>query len=747
MKKISSKIIVSILLAIFLWSGVGGFLVLNLEIKQVSAQTDPYTTFTNPTGGLTIPTSNPVGPTNSNVPSGSSGAGVNNTKPITDQAIADCQEQFKGDATAINNCIENIKGNIEQQTGFLAFMKSFGKNMASAFSSALIKTVMSVNGIILQFIIVPILSTLFTLSANLLDMTTGFTLSSNLIKSSGVSLGITTTWSLIRNICNITFIFILLWTAIQTIIGIAGVNTKKMIASVIIAALLINFSLFVTRILIDAGNILAVSLYNALGVGTGGLGSLIMQKLGLVSFWGTKDTGAVETFSVAFGVISWLQVITLLTGFIVFMYAALLMAVRTVVLIFLMALSPIGFMGDVLPQIAEYSKIWWKTLYGQIIIAPIFLLFVSLILKIASAFGDITTLPEDTKQYAAYFKYVMIIMLLIVAVKTTKKMAGPIGAAIEKYGSIAAGAALGFATGGVAFAGRTFLGRAAAQVATGEGTGLSAKLGKGLQTLSSKGGLGGTVSQFARNRFADVSKSTFDVRNTSSFKSVTDEIAGQTGIKVDYDRGIKMKKGGYDEWQSNLQKQEVERAKSLGPTFSERQAGDQYGMYKDRNKLVDEKAKKEKEITDANATIRSLEAEERSKGVNNSDKIFNIKQTQAKNQERITEIDEAVKETEDNFKARFNKDLAALSSNDAKALKAIGDKFKDRQKNYVESLEKAWPTGPMQGVIANLDEKRRLAEKIRKEVMKKDTDMDKLLKGIKGSTAPAPSATPPAKTP
>ena len=110
------------------------------------------------------------------------------------------------------------------------------------------------NGILLQFIIIPILSLLFYLSSHILDTATIFTLSTTIFgntadTASGAASGINTVWILIRNICNITFIFILLWTAIQTITGIASANTKKMIANVVIAALLINFSLFITRII------------------------------------------------------------------------------------------------------------------------------------------------------------------------------------------------------------------------------------------------------------------------------------------------------------------------------------------------------------------------------------------------------------------------------------------------------------------------------------------------------------------
>ena len=68
-------------------------------------------------------------------------------------------------------------------------------------------------------------------------------------------------WVIVRDFSNIFFIFILLYIAIQTILGL-GHETKKAIVQVIIMALLINFSMFFTRVVIDSSNILALIFYN-----------------------------------------------------------------------------------------------------------------------------------------------------------------------------------------------------------------------------------------------------------------------------------------------------------------------------------------------------------------------------------------------------------------------------------------------------------------------------------------------------
>ncbi len=79
-------------------------------------------------------------------------------------------------------------------------------------------------------------------------------------------------WKVIRDIANMAFIFVLLYAAIQQILGI-GKDVKGLIVRVIVVAVLINFSLFFTKFIIDMSNILALTFYDAMvpGAATKGL--------------------------------------------------------------------------------------------------------------------------------------------------------------------------------------------------------------------------------------------------------------------------------------------------------------------------------------------------------------------------------------------------------------------------------------------------------------------------------------------
>ncbi len=106
---------------------------------------------------------------------------------------------------------------------------------------------------------------LLTISARFFDFIIALTLSSALYTQADF---INNAWAVVRDLSNIFFILILLYIAIKMILGLGGSEVKKMIARVIIVALLINFSMFFTKIVIDSSNILALVFYNKINVTT-----------------------------------------------------------------------------------------------------------------------------------------------------------------------------------------------------------------------------------------------------------------------------------------------------------------------------------------------------------------------------------------------------------------------------------------------------------------------------------------------
>ncbi|MFT5036609.1 MAG: hypothetical protein ACI9VM_000171, partial [Candidatus Azotimanducaceae bacterium] len=71
-------------------------------------------------------------------------------------------------------------------------------------------------------------------------------------------------WIFVRDFFNILFIFGLIWIGLRTILFSEDSSTKKMLGYLIIAALMINFSLFITKAVVDVTNVASLQLFNAI---------------------------------------------------------------------------------------------------------------------------------------------------------------------------------------------------------------------------------------------------------------------------------------------------------------------------------------------------------------------------------------------------------------------------------------------------------------------------------------------------
>lgn len=641
---------------------------------------------------------------------------------------------------AYNACMKKELTIAEAETAVAAVNVSFWDAIykgVETLGQGPLKIVLTVISGIFQFAIIPVLGFLIRIIASSLDMAIQFTLDSKNI--SNINAAVTNAWALVRNIFNITFIFILLYTAIRTIIGSASANTKKMIANVVIAALLINFSLFITRILIDAGNILAITLYNqATNSGALSISSVIANTLGLGTIF--ASSGITCTVCTPFFIVTAIQTITMLTAIVVLMYITLLMFVRSIVLIFLMVLSPIGFMGDVLPQISEYSKMWRTNLYGQIVIAPIFLLLLSLIIKIGTTLNpgaiaaslDSSTDPAvqqvatGNAAYTAYFKYILIIILLFAAAKITKKMAGEVGGMVEKFGVMAAGAAVGYATGGLSLAATKTLGAGAAKI-------MNSGLGEKLKNSDN------FAARMTLNGLDKTSKSTFELRNTEAFKEATGLIGEHTGLKVNYDRGIGIKKEGFQGAVERRAKEEEEYAKMVTkdmPKIKPRSVSEE------RARLETERAQamalKQTEIDSINSSPSTTQAD--------YDRMEKL-------QKEHTELANQTFDDE-KIKTRLEKEAKDLETKAKNARLEVHAKAAEKGKfNWIigggiARKAAADKIRKLKGEKSAKDQLRELAKKQKEEdraagIAEPEEEKPK----VSPSPAPAPSATPPPSTP
>ncbi|MEK9173851.1 MAG: hypothetical protein AAB845_01135 [Patescibacteria group bacterium] len=159
-------------------------------------------------------------------------------------------------------------------------------------------------------------------------------------------------WKFVRDFINIFFILGLLFIAFAFVFQIKEYSEPKVIIKLIIAALLVNFSFPVARLIIDLANVpMYFFLQMILGDGTSASATL-QSSLGASNLQGIllpKGSGSDISSIMAAIVFLFIFNITLLV-------LAFQLLIRLVALIILVILSPIGFVASGIPGLKQHGS-------------------------------------------------------------------------------------------------------------------------------------------------------------------------------------------------------------------------------------------------------------------------------------------------------------------------------------------------------------------------------------------------------
>ncbi len=386
-------------------------------------------------------------------------------------------------------------------------------------------------GELFEWLILPLASAILTLAGLLLDSAIDFSLHTAYIFS--LSPAINLGWTIVRDLCNIFFIFILIYISLGTIVRGTSFGTKSLLTKVIIAALLINFSLFFTKAVVDVSNVFGLWLYggitNTLRVNTGpatlakgevaSLSDLISARLGIAQWWklggnstgNTSDPKSVSEYvnhpSSSF-IARILRLVIVMIAIYIFLYCAVLFISRSVTLLFLLVFSPVGFMGEVLPQLSDYSKDWKKELTSAVMFPIAFLLMLYISLQFINSLKilNIAALNDETLvggiSISLYFQYAIIIFMLHACLSVAKDNSGKMGKAVGGFAEGLGKFAVGIAGGAPALLGKVALGGAAARLAGNTR----------LNSLIAGGGVGGAIAGKVQGGLKGAADFHFDAR-------------------------------------------------------------------------------------------------------------------------------------------------------------------------------------------------------------------------------------------
>lgn len=420
-----------------------------------------------------------------------------------------------------------------------------------------------------------LVATVAGLFGKLFDFFLGYSLSDQSYRYAFAITG----WKLVRDIANVFFIIIMVFTGFSAVFdpSKSGVM-KKVIPNLIVNALLINFSLFATHVIIDISNITARMFYSQMIVcdtvnivdgkcdaahakqGTGGYWPLsekivsafnpqqlfqasVLQSTSDSSSEGNAlkvdatKTGAVASNSERdqanyFGIICIVAALIMAGVTVMFFKVTFLFVGRVVGLYICMIFSPFAFLSRDIPLLGGIARLrwsdWLKEVTSYAMMAPVFIFFLYIIFTfLSSDFAKQIGYEDPSGNFFALALGVIIPMVIIffligAAQKAAESFAGEIGKSVQSLATSGIGLAAGLATGGAALLGGRVVGGLAKR--TDE-----SRVGIGIRNMAAKSGLAGFTGRTLQRGLNAGRNGSYDVRQTGVGK----QFFSRLGINAD----------------------------------------------------------------------------------------------------------------------------------------------------------------------------------------------------------------------
>lgn len=352
---------------------------------------------------------------------------------------------------------------------------------------------------------------------------------------------VTIGWPFLLGIANLGFILSLLFIAAATTLRLEGYGARRMLPKLLIAALLINFSLVIGGIIIDASRIIMAIMINLLGTTQlENIGADILQASKVLDPVIKINTGAnIWDVDLLASATSWriplkvLQSTVLIYGLLIGMIVISVgLFIRYIMLILLLIVSPLAYLAIALPNMSGYAATWWKTFLKYVFYGPIALFVLIMITQLGKIEGGFLGAENDDALLDSVFT-VAITAAMCIAAATAGSKFGIIGAnATVNFVKKAPNAAWRNPKTTAALAGLATGGLGAAAVA-GLGTLAAQRAGKGVTNQARD--FGNVARTALRNRFGlskRDDKGNLKTGQTSPGKTLAESTIGRLDPKL-----------------------------------------------------------------------------------------------------------------------------------------------------------------------------------------------------------------------
>ncbi len=482
-------------------------------------------------------------------------------------------------------------------------------------------------------------------------------------------------WRFIRDVCNLFFIFMLIYLAFKLILNV-GHGTKQLIVNTLIVATVINFSYPLTTVIIDISNITARQLYyNAfqkndadgkpVGLSATAAEGYNPQKIIIDGMSSNSSFNPDEQKGTVFTILL-MGVVFNIVAIFMFLKIALQFIYRIVGLIFAIILSPIAVFSFSLDgeqrkklKLAGFDQ-WMSGLLQDAFKAPVFLFFIMIMaLFVANnpfkaVFGPDVNGIEWWASLIVPFMLIMAFLSLITSV--TKSMSSSLaelagGALMKGVGAVA-----GIAAGGIGLAGAGLLGKGATKL-------VNSGMGQRIMDRAATGkGLSGFVARQQARALRGMQTGSYDLRQNRVANAVSKETGANFNLgAAAIGLGTARTAGGYvatvenrnkkrDEFVKMLEwnKKLAEEAKGNQKALEDQKAKEEEQLAKDKKALGDKEqdfGKKDREKSDLDKvfammeelqTLNAKRADLQNKGEGTAEVTVKIDQLQGKINEGLS---------------------------------------------------------------------------------------------------------------
>lgn len=185
-------------------------------------------------------------------------------------------------------------------------------------------------------------------------------------------------WAIVRDLANMFFIVVLLIIAFGTIMKIESYRYNRLLARLVVMAVLVNFSKFIAGFFIDFAQVIMITFVNAWRDAAAGNITSALGLQDIIQISGSvppefKNQGAILGALI-------LGLFLLIVAVIVMSIIAIVLILRILALWFLVVLSPLAYLFRTYPSTEQYASRWWREFGKYVVTGPVvaFLLWLSL---------------------------------------------------------------------------------------------------------------------------------------------------------------------------------------------------------------------------------------------------------------------------------------------------------------------------------------------------------------------------------